>query len=52
MKKSDIYKKLQIGVIEYYDMLETGEKIEILRELMNREDLELYSEKQEASEDE
>lgn len=48
MKKSEIYRKLQIAVIDYYDIFEQSEKLEVIRELMNREDIEAFSENQES----
>lgn len=46
MKKSDIYKAAQCAVIDYNGMKPTT-KLEILRELMAKEDLALFTEKQE-----
>lgn len=48
MKKSEIYRKLQIIVINEKTMFRDDDKLEILRELMNREDIEEFSEKQES----
>ncbi len=46
MKKSLMYEYAQCAVVDSPN-LTTPTKLEILRELMRREDLELYSEKQE-----
>ena len=46
MKKSEIYKYAQCAVLECPE-LHTTTKLDILRELMKDEDMELYTEKQE-----
>lgn len=45
MKKSLIYYKAQIAVLES-GLITYGEKLEIIRELQNKEDLEKFVEKQ------
>ena len=46
MKKSEIYRMTQ-GAVVTSNYLCVEQKLEILRELMNQEDLELFCEKQE-----
>lgn len=48
MKKSDIYKIAQACVVQ--STIETHKKLMVLRELMEKEDLALFVEKQEALE--
>lgn len=47
MKTSEIYKKAQIAVVNS-PYLYSEDKLEILRELMDKEDLEIFREKKEA----
>ena len=49
MKKSRIYYLAQIAVIRANNITDES-KLEILRELMDKEDLEIYCEKKEAGE--
>lgn len=49
MKKSEIYIKAQIAVVAYQGMSVT-DKLQILRELMDAEDLASFCEEQEAEE--
>lgn len=49
MKKSEIYKAAQCAVLAHAGMKETT-KLEILRELMAKEDLALFTEKKEEEE--
>lgn len=47
MKKSEIYRIAQIAVLQSEDMrYKRAEQIEVLRELMDKEQLELFREKQ------
>ena len=46
MKKSEIYKKAQLSVLKDNSLTDET-RLEILKFLMNREDLEIYVEKQE-----
>lgn len=50
MKKSEIYKMAQKAVLDC-PMLATSTKLEVLRELIEREDSALYWESQEEKED-
>lgn len=45
MKKSEMYKKAMLAVLES-DSIPSEEKLEIARELIEREDLERFREKQ------
>lgn len=47
MKTSEIYKKAQFAVVNSL-CLYPEDKLEILRELMDKEDLEIFREKKEA----
>jgi hypothetical protein len=49
MKESAAYKLTQMAVL-YYPRLNYEQKLEILRVLMSREDLAVYSEKQQENE--
>lgn len=49
MKKSEMYKYAQCAVVDVPN-LTTLTKLEILRELMDKEDVALFCEKQEAKE--
>lgn len=49
MKESAIFKMAQMAVLDY-PRLNYDQKLEILRVLMSREDLAVYSEKQEEQE--
>ena len=46
MKKSEIYRVAQLAVIGYGNIA-AGTKLDILRELMTKEDTALFTEKQE-----
>lgn len=48
MKKSDIYRVAQVAVMQY-PLMNSTEKLEVLRELMDREDMEKYMEDMEAT---
>lgn len=48
MKKSEIYRLAQGAVINY-QAIDAAMKLEILRELMAKEDLALFTEKQEGA---
>lgn len=47
MKKSEIYRLAQ-GAVVMCEMLSVPDKLEILRELMSKEDLERFTEEKEA----
>ena len=49
MKKSEMYRQAQAAVFAY-DLLSTDEKLDIVRELMSAEDLEIFCEQREAEE--
>lgn len=49
MKKSEMYKLAQVAVIEH-PMLSSKQKIEILKELLDKESVALFVEKQEEKE--
>ena len=49
MKKSEIYKLAQVAVIET-PMLSSKQKIEILKELIDKEGLEMFVERQKEQE--
>lgn len=49
MKKSEMYKLAQCAVINSNSIL-TDDKLEILRELMGKEDVALYTERKEEEE--
>ena len=51
MKKSAIYKFAQLAVLDYDDFTPI-ERLAVLKELMDRESLELFSEEQKAKEGE
>lgn len=49
MKKSEMYKHAQVAILSCYQLRES-EKLDILRLLMDNEDIALYCEKQEEKE--
>ena len=49
MKKSEIYRKAQVAVLKT-ETIGVFEKLEVLRELMDREDTALFCEKREEEE--
>lgn len=51
MKKSEIYRLAQIAVVDGFNGLNGEQKIAIMRELIEREDLERFLEEQEADGD-
>ena len=52
MKKSEMYRMLQMTLITDEAQFDYGEKLEALRELMIQEDLAKYEEEQEAKKNE
>lgn len=50
MKKSEIYRLAQLAVVASFSPLKDEQKIEVLRELMDREHLEKFCEEQEEKE--
>lgn len=52
MKKSEMYKYAQCAVVDIANHLTTLTKLEILRELMAQEDLALFVESQEETDEE
>ena len=48
MKKSELYRMAQIAVMHYQGLC-SMDKLEVLRELMSREDMEKYMEDMEAT---
>jgi hypothetical protein len=48
MKKSEIYRVAQVAVMQY-PLMNSTEKLAVLRELMEKEDVEKYMENMEAT---